>query len=65
MKERRVAERRNLASISVHTTVGRRGQDFNADQRRIPDRRLNNIAVEFISIDDFLYLANTRNDYHS
>ena len=40
------------------------GKIFNADQRRIPDRRLNNISVEYISIDDF-YLKSSNSAYHS
>ena len=64
MKERRRIERRNLAAESAHVARVRKGRIFNTDQRRIPDRRLNNITVEFISIDDF-YLANSNTIYHS
>ncbi len=64
MKERRKIERRNFTAESANVSRFRKGKIFNADQRRIPDRRLNNITVEYISIDDF-YLANTNTVYHS
>jgi hypothetical protein len=51
MKERRHQERRNLGRAqtfaALHTKVGRKP----VDRRRIPDRRLNNIQVEFIPLD--------------
>ncbi len=64
MKDRRAAERRRSVSNPVRVVVGKKGRVPNTDQRSIPDRRLNNIAVEFISIDDF-YLTNIHNGYHS
>jgi hypothetical protein len=65
MKDRRTAERRSFISTSVRIDVGKKGRVPNADQRQIPDRRLNNIAVEFISIDDYYYLTNSHNTCHS
>lgn len=64
MKERRATDRRNLTAKALHVVVSKRGQVMNADRRHIPDRRLNNIKVEFISIDDF-YLENSQRAYHS
>jgi len=64
MRERRRIERRNLAAESAPVGRVRMGKIFNADQRRIPDRRLNNISVEYISIDDF-YLKSSNSAYHS
>lgn len=64
VKERRAVNRRDLISKEAYTVVGKKGQVFNADRRRIPDRRLNNIRVEFISIDDF-YLSNGDSVYRS
>ena len=53
MKERRKKERRNITLISPFTIVDRKGRSRAVDRRRIPDRRLNNINVEFIPLDDF------------
>ena len=64
MKDRRTKERRNLKPESAHVVRVRKGRAFNAEQRRTPDRRLNNIRVEFISIEDF-YQINSNSVYHS
>jgi hypothetical protein len=64
MKDRRTKERRNLKAEAAHVARVRKGRAFNADQRRLPDRRLNNIRVEFISIDDF-YQASSNRLYHT
>jgi hypothetical protein len=64
MKERRAKDRRNLTSKLAHTAESSKGRILNVDRRRAPDRRLNNIHVEFISIDDF-YLKSSNSVYHS
>jgi ribosomal protein S25 len=51
MKERRHKERRNIRLVSPFVIVDRKGRSRSVDRRRVPDRRLNNIRVEFIPLD--------------
>jgi hypothetical protein len=51
MKERRNKERRDIVLVSPFIVVDRKGRSRSVDRRRIPDRRLNNIQVEFIPLD--------------
>jgi hypothetical protein len=51
MKERRHKERRDIRLISPFVIVDRKGRSTTVDRRRVPDRRLNNIRVEFIPLD--------------
>jgi hypothetical protein len=51
MKERRQKERRNACPPSPLVVVDPKGRKRSLDRRRIPDRRLNNIVVEFIPLD--------------
>lgn len=51
MKERRRKERRDIRLVSPFVIVDRKGRSRSVDRRRIPDRRLNNILVEFIPLD--------------
>jgi len=53
MKERRRKERRDIRLVSPLLVVDRKGRSRSVDRRRIPDRRLNNIHVEFIPLDVF------------
>jgi hypothetical protein len=51
MKDRRQKERRKDGLASPLIAVDPKGRKKSVDRRRIPDRRLNNIAVEFIPLD--------------
>jgi len=51
MKERRHKERRDIRLVSPFIVVDRKGRTRSVDRRRTPDRRLNNIHVEFIPLD--------------
>lgn len=51
MKERRHKERRDIRLVSPFIVVDRKGRSRSVDRRRTPDRRLNNIRVEFIPLD--------------
>jgi len=53
MKERRNKERRDTKLVSPFVVVDMKGRSRSVDRRRIPDRRLNNIHVEFIPLDVF------------
>jgi hypothetical protein len=53
MKERRRKERRDIRLVSPLLVVDRKGRSRSVDRRRIPDRRLNNIIVEFIPLDAY------------
>jgi hypothetical protein len=53
MKERREKERRDTKLVSPFVFVDMKGRSRSADRRRLPDRRLNNIHVEFIPLDVF------------
>jgi hypothetical protein len=53
MKERREKERRDIKLVSPLVVVDMKGRSRSVDRRRIPDRRLNNIRVEFIPLDVF------------
>jgi hypothetical protein len=53
MKERRNKERREIKHVSLSVVIDRKGRSRSVDRRRIPDRRLNNIHVEFIPLDVF------------
>jgi hypothetical protein len=51
MKDRRQKERRSTGSAAPLVVVDPKGRKRSLDRRRIPDRRLNNIVVEFIPLD--------------
>lgn len=51
MKDRRKKERRNASLASPVVVMDPKGRKKTLDRRRIPDRRLNNIGVEFIPLD--------------
>jgi hypothetical protein len=51
MKDRRHKERRNIGLASSLIVVDPKGRKRTVDRRRVPDRRLNNIVVEFIPLD--------------
>jgi len=51
MKERRNKERRDTKLVSPFVVVDMKGRSRSVDRRRTPDRRLNNIRVEFIPLD--------------
>jgi hypothetical protein len=51
MKERRHKERRDITLASPFVVIDMKGRSRSVDRRRIPDRRLNNIHVEFIPLD--------------
>lgn len=51
MRERRHKERRNIGLASSFIVEDRKGRKRSMDRRRVPDRRLNNIRVEFIPLD--------------
>ena len=51
MKERRNRERRDIKVLSPFVVVDMKGRSRSVDRRRMPDRRLNNIRVEFIPLD--------------
>jgi hypothetical protein len=53
MKERRTKERRSFQSRPAVSGKGNKRRSGVADRRRIPDRRLNSIRVEYISLGDF------------
>jgi len=53
MKERRNKERRDTKLVSPFVVVDMKGRSRSVDRRRVPDRRLNNIHVEFIPLDVF------------
>ena len=53
MKERRDKERRGTKLALPLVVVDMKGRSRSVDRRRIPDRRLNNIHVEFIPLDVF------------
>jgi hypothetical protein len=53
MKERRTQERRSFKAAPNPLVKDNKGQAKLSDRRRIPDRRLNNITVEYISLNDF------------
>jgi len=53
MKERRDKERRSTKRVLPFVVVDMKGRSRSVDRRRIPDRRLNNIHVEFIPLDVF------------
>jgi hypothetical protein len=53
MKERREKERRDTKLASSLVVVDMKGRSRSVDRRRVPDRRLNNIHVEFIPLDVF------------
>ena len=53
MKERRHKERRDIRLVSPFVIVDRKGRSRSVDRRRIPDRRLNNIHVEFIPLNTY------------
>ena len=52
-KERREKERRNTKLLHSFVVVDMKGRSRSVDRRRVPDRRLNNIHVEFIPLDVF------------
>jgi hypothetical protein len=52
-KERREKERRNTKLLHSFVVVDMKGRSRSMNRRRIPDRRLNNINVEFIPLDVF------------
>jgi hypothetical protein len=51
MRERRHEERRDINHASSFIFVDTKGRTRSMDRRRVPDRRLNNIIVEFIPLD--------------
>lgn len=51
MRERRHEERRDINHASSFIIVDTKGRTRSMDRRRVPDRRLNNIVVEFIPLD--------------
>jgi hypothetical protein len=51
MRERRHKERRDIDHASSFMIVDTKGRTRSMDRRRVPDRRLNNILVEFIPLD--------------
>lgn len=53
MKDRRQRERRNNEQESPLLMVDSKGRKKSVDRRRIPDRRLSNIVVEFIPLDTY------------
>lgn len=53
MKDRRQRERRNDNLKSPLLMVDSKGRKKTVDRRRIPDRRLSNIIVEFIPLDTY------------
>ena len=51
MIEKRCKERRDASHASAFVVVDTKGRTMSVDRRRAPDRRLNNIVVEFIPLD--------------
>jgi hypothetical protein len=54
MQERRKSQRRNGEDISTLPFHLATGEVVESDRRHLPDRRLDNIAVEEISCEDFI-----------
>jgi len=50
MKEQRAEERRDFDSIQVFPYFDGAGGVIYEDRRRMPDRRLNNILLELVSL---------------
>ena len=53
MKDRRIRERRILASRPEYLMQSTGGKVRFLDRRRTPDRRLNSIYTEFIPLEEF------------